>query len=115
MDDYQTNQGDLTGDDSFIPSAPTQSNHSSERSDVARPQISSDQLKEFIRFIVSNMVTQSDQVDISVSEDIPGQTTIHIKVAQEDKGRVIGKSGSTINAIRTLVRVFGRIVVLVQD
>jgi hypothetical protein len=31
-------------------------------------------------------------------------TTIRLKVAQEDTGRVIGKSGRVANAIRTLLR-----------
>lgn len=80
-----------------------------------RPTISSENLSEFIRFIVSNIVTQKDQVEVAVMEDVPGAYTVHIKVSAEDKGRVIGKKGNTINAIRSLVRVFGKIIVLLQD
>lgn len=83
--------------------------------DQNRPQITPDQLREFVHYIISNLVTQRDQVDVAVMEDMPGTFTVHVKVAQEDKGRVIGKSGNNINAIRTLVKVFGRIAVLVQD
>jgi predicted RNA-binding protein YlqC (UPF0109 family) len=80
-----------------------------------RPQITPEQLREFVHYIVSNLVTLRDQVDVTVMEDMPGVYTVHVKVAAEDKGRVIGKSGNNINAIRTLVKVFGRIAVLVQD
>lgn len=80
-----------------------------------RPSISQDKLTEFIRYIVSNIVTQKDQVEVAVMEDIPGAYTVHIRVAEEDKGRIIGKKGNTINAIRSLVRVFGRIIVIVQE
>lgn len=83
--------------------------------DKNRPTISSEDLSEFIRFIVSNIVTQKDQVEVAVMEDVPGAYTVHIKVSAEDKGRVIGKKGNTINAIRSLVRVFGKIIVLLQD
>ena len=80
-----------------------------------RPTITPERLQEFIHFIVQNLVTQKDQVDVAVDEDLSGAMTAHIKVAPEDKGRVIGKNGNTINSVRTLVKVFGRIVIIVQD
>jgi predicted RNA-binding protein YlqC (UPF0109 family) len=83
--------------------------------DEGRPNITSEQLTEFIRYIVLNIVTNKEAVQINVTEGTPGSYTVNIAVAQEDKGRVIGKKGNTINAIRSLVRVFGRIIVLLQD
>ncbi len=83
--------------------------------DQNRPKITPEQLKDFITYIIENIVTQKDQIDIALMEDVPGSYTVHIKVAQEDKGRVIGKNGNTINALRALVRVFGRIIILIQD
>lgn len=83
--------------------------------DESRPTISSDRLKDFITYIVENIVTEKDQVEVVVSEEVPGSYTVNIKVGAEDKGRVIGKKGNTINAIRALVRVFGKIIVLLQD
>lgn len=80
-----------------------------------RPHLSAEELRDFVRFIVLNLVMQRDQVDVAVMEDMPGVYSVHVKVSPEDKGRVIGKSGNNINAIRTLVKVFGRISVLVQD
>jgi uncharacterized protein len=83
--------------------------------DTTRPTITPERLKDFIRYIVQNIVTDADQVDVAIMEDVPGSYTVHIKVAQDDKGRVIGKKGNTINALRALVRVFGRIIILLQD
>ncbi len=83
--------------------------------DTERPTISAENLSDFIKYIVSNIVTNKDQVEVAIMEDVPGSYTVHIKVAPEDKGRVIGKKGNTINAIRSLVRVFGKIIVLLQD
>ena len=80
-----------------------------------RPQITPEKLKDFVHFIISNIVNNKEQVDIAVVEDVPGSFTVHIKVAPEDKGRVIGREGNTINALRKLVRVFGRILILIQE
>ena len=95
--------------------ANTQYNNSDDNNNQSRPSITQDKLKEFIVYIITSIVTQKDQVDISVEEDVTGSFTVTIKVAQEDKGRVIGKKGSTINSLRTLIRVFGKILILVQD
>ncbi len=81
----------------------------------SRPTINQEQLQKLVAFITTNLVTQKDKVEVSVMEDIPGAYTVYIKVAPEDKGRIIGKNGNTINALRTLMKVFGRIIVLVQD
>lgn len=92
-----------------------ESNYNQTPTEEGRPTISADQLSEFVRYIVENIVTTKSAVEIAVMEDVPGSYTVHIKVAAEDKGRVIGKKGNTINAIRALVRVFGKIIVLLQD
>ncbi|GIW57407.1 MAG: hypothetical protein KatS3mg083_352 [Candidatus Dojkabacteria bacterium] len=81
----------------------------------SRPTINQEQLHKLVAFITTNLVTQKDKVEVSVMEDIPGAYTVYIKVAPEDKGRIIGKNGNTINALRTLMKVFGRIIVIVQD
>jgi predicted RNA-binding protein YlqC (UPF0109 family) len=80
-----------------------------------RPQITPEKLKDFVQFIISNIVNNKEEVDIAVVEDVPGSFTVHIKVAAEDKGRVIGREGNTINSLRKLVRVFGRILILIQE
>jgi predicted RNA-binding protein YlqC (UPF0109 family) len=60
-----------------------------------------EQLRDFILYIVQNLVTQKDQVDVGYDEDtVSGTITIHIKVAADDKGRVIGKNGNTIKTYR---------------
>lgn len=79
-----------------------------------RPEISADKLRDFVKFIVENLVLHKDQVDVSVMEDVPGAFTVNIKVADEDKGRVIGRKGSTINALRGLVKIFGRVLIILN-
>ncbi len=58
-------------------------------------------MKEFIGYIVKNLVEKPDDVDV---QEIEGQskTLIEIRVAKEDIAKVVGKGGRTINAIRTI-------------
>lgn len=60
-------------------------------------------MKELVRSIVVNLVHSPDQVDIKEIEN-EDNITIEIRVAEEDTGRVIGKEGRIIKAIRTVVR-----------
>lgn len=59
-------------------------------------------MKELIEFIVKSLVDNSEQVEI---REIQGdKTTIfELRVAQEDMGKIIGKQGKTVRAIRTLL------------
>ena len=59
--------------------------------------------KELVEFIVKHLVTQADAVEVDCKEE-DGGNKILIRVAHEDVGRVIGKRGATINAIRLLAK-----------
>ncbi|MCR5347083.1 MAG: KH domain-containing protein [Fretibacterium sp.] len=59
--------------------------------------------KELVEFIVKHLVTQPDAVSVE-SGDGEGGTKVMIRVAHEDVGRIIGKRGATINAIRLLAK-----------
>jgi len=60
-------------------------------------------MKEFVEFIVKQLVDKPEKV--KVDETIPNQYTIEIKmeVEQSDIGKVVGKKGKNINALRTLL------------
>ena len=60
--------------------------------------------KELIEYIVRSLVDDPSQVRVT---EVEGSSTIiyELRVAPEDMGRVIGKSGRVANAIRTLLRV----------
>ena len=61
--------------------------------------------KELVEFIVKRLVTQPDDVEVKVeTKEDRGVIKIQIRVAHEDVGRVIGKRGATINAIRLLAK-----------
>ncbi len=59
-------------------------------------------MKEFIEYIVKNLVDHPEKVQIN---EIGGSHTLIIELRAEksDIGKIIGKKGKTINAIRTLL------------
>ncbi len=58
--------------------------------------------KELVEYISKSLVDSPDQVVVEMVED-PANTTLRLKVAPGDLGRVIGKQGRTARAIRTLL------------
>ena len=54
--------------------------------------------------IARNLVGQPDKVDVTASEE-GNVTRLTLKVAEEDKGKIIGKQGKVIKAIRAVVSV----------
>jgi uncharacterized protein len=59
-------------------------------------------VKDLVELIAKKLVAHPDDVQVSVVEGEQGQT-IELRVNPEDMGRVIGKSGRTAKAIRTLL------------
>ena len=61
-------------------------------------------VKELIEYIALSLVDDPSQV--LVKQDRLGpKVRLELRVAKEDMGRVIGKSGRVANAMRTLLRV----------
>jgi len=60
----------------------------------------------FLEFIVKNLVDHPDDVKIERKVDEMG-VLLSLKVNPEDMGQIIGRSGSTAKAIRSLVRIVG--------
>lgn len=63
-------------------------------------------MKETFEMIVKSLVDDAEKVDIR-EVDRNGTTLIEIRVAQEDMGKVIGKQGRTIKALRSLANAAG--------
>lgn len=59
-------------------------------------------LKELVEYMAKVLVEQPDQVHVEAVED-PATTTLKLRVAPGDIGRVIGKQGRTARAIRSLL------------
>jgi predicted RNA-binding protein YlqC (UPF0109 family) len=61
-------------------------------------------MKELIEFIAKSIVNAPDDVQVSEEENEQG-IVLKLQVADDDKGRVIGKQGRIAEAMRTLIRV----------
>lgn len=62
-------------------------------------------MKQLIEYIVSNIVNHPENVVVTETEVEPSVTKYLIEVNPEDVGRVIGKQGKVIKAIRQIVRI----------
>ncbi len=62
-------------------------------------------MKQLITAIVQALVDKPDEVQI---KEVIGEHAhvLELTVAKDDLGKVIGKGGSTANAIRTIIRAF---------
>lgn len=60
-------------------------------------------LKELLAFMVKSLVEDAEAVEVT-SEETDAETVYHIKTADSDIGRVIGKQGRIIKAIRTVAK-----------
>jgi len=62
--------------------------------------------KEFLEFIVKSIVNNPEDVKIERSVDEMG-VLLTLSVNKDDMAQIIGKSGRTSSAVRTLLRVIG--------
>jgi uncharacterized protein len=61
-------------------------------------------MKELVEYIVKSLVDEPEAVVVE-EQNGRSHTIIELSVAQPDMGRVIGRNGRVINAIRQLLQV----------
>jgi hypothetical protein len=61
-------------------------------------------MKDILLNIVTAIVDNPDKIDIK-EEEIEGVTNFVITVAPEDMGKIIGKGGKVIRAIRNVMKI----------
>ena len=62
-------------------------------------------MKELIEYIAKSLATKPEEVRVTEVSDEDGQIVLKLEVADEDKGRIIGKQGRVAQAMRVLLRV----------
>jgi predicted RNA-binding protein YlqC (UPF0109 family) len=64
-------------------------------------------MKEAVERIIRSLVGEPDAVEVAESGD-GKNTRIEVRVADHDMGRVIGREGRTVKAIRSILFVAGQ-------
>ena len=61
-------------------------------------------MKELLEYIAKALVENPDEVEV-IQEEEEEKIVLKLKVADEDKGRIIGKRGRIAESIRAILRV----------
>lgn len=59
-------------------------------------------MQELVEYIAKSLVDRPEEVRMSLEEK-EDVTVLHLSVAKEDLGKIIGRQGRTARALRTLV------------
>jgi uncharacterized protein len=65
-------------------------------------------MKEAVELILKHLVHETEEVDVREVERDRSTTVIEIRVAQTDVGKVIGRQGRTVKALRSLLYAAGQ-------
>ncbi|NSW85384.1 MAG: KH domain-containing protein [Syntrophobacteraceae bacterium] len=60
-------------------------------------------MKELVEYLVKSLADHPEEVVLKESEE-DDTVILELKIATDDLGKIIGKNGNTINAIRTVVQ-----------
>jgi len=62
-------------------------------------------VKDLVEYIAKSLVDDPASVEVTETQTGSSSIILELRVAPDDMGRVIGKSGRVANAIRALLRV----------
>ena len=63
-------------------------------------------MDDLLAFIVKGLVDRPDEVSVESFEE-DDALVLELHVADDDTGKVIGRNGRTVNAVRTVMRACG--------
>ena len=63
--------------------------------------------KELLEYLVKNLVTNPDKVVVREEQKEDSKLVLHLSVDSSDMGRIIGKDGRIIRAIREIINSYG--------
>ena len=61
-------------------------------------------MKELLEYLARALVDDQDAVGVESFEEDDGSLVLELHVAEDDVGKVIGRGGRTVNALRTVIR-----------
>lgn len=64
-------------------------------------------MKELIEYIAKSLASKPEEVKVTeeIEEGDEGRIVLRLEVAEEDKGKMIGRQGRVAQAVRVLLRV----------
>lgn len=63
--------------------------------------------KDLLEYLVKNLVTNPDKVVVREEQKEDSKLMLHLSVDSSDRGRIIGKEGRIIRAIREIINSYG--------
>lgn len=60
-------------------------------------------MKELVEFLVKSLVDHPEEVSLN-QQEADDTLLMELKISPDDLGKIIGKNGNTINAIRTVLQ-----------
>jgi predicted RNA-binding protein YlqC (UPF0109 family) len=61
-------------------------------------------VEELVEYLVRSLVDEPDEVSVDSFEEDDGTVVIELRVAEDDVGKVIGRGGRTVGALRTVTK-----------
>ena len=61
-------------------------------------------MDELLAYLARTLVDEPDQVSVESFEEDDGTLVLELHVADDDAGKVIGRGGRTVAALRTVVK-----------
>ena len=61
-------------------------------------------MDELLTYLARSLVDRPDEVSVESFEESDGTVVLELHVAEEDAGKVIGRGGRTVAALRTVMK-----------
>ena len=61
-------------------------------------------MDDLVAYLVRSLVDKPDEVSVESYEEDDGSVVYELSVAEDDVGKVIGRGGRTVNALRCVLR-----------
>ena len=61
-------------------------------------------MEDLLAYLARALVDEPDQVSVDSFEEEDGTVVLELSVAEDDAGKVIGRGGRTVAALRTVIK-----------
>ena len=61
-------------------------------------------MEDLLEYLARSLVDKPDEVEVEGFDEDDGTIVLELRVADDEAGKVIGRGGRTVNALRTVLR-----------